>query len=54
MQNTNRRRLWWGGGGGTGTQQPSQTNINTHTYTRKRGWMNHRVTGVKMKLQHRE
>lgn len=53
MQNTNRGRFV-GGGGALEHNNLSQTNINTHTYTRKKVRRNHRVTGVKMKLQHRE
>lgn len=49
MQNTNRRRR-----GTLVHTTTSHTNINTHTYTRERVWKNHRLTGVKMKLQHRE
>lgn len=52
MQNTNRGRR-----GHAYTQQPAPTkhkHTHTYTYTRKRVWKNHRLTGVKMKLQHRE
>lgn len=51
MQNTNRGRR----GALVHTTSP-HTNINTHThtYTRQGLWKNHRLTGVKMKLQYRE
>lgn len=47
MQNTNRR-------GGALVHTTTFSYKHKHTYTRKRVWRNHRLTGVKMKLQHRE